>query len=120
MGWQSDATGGASDSVLDDRRRRYLLYCLGVATTPLCLPDVAHQVTVWEQEGWDICPDDRLETYMSLYHDHVPALASADLVRYEQSEDVVALGPAADRLSPPLWRRLRDDVGELRRAESPR
>jgi len=108
----------ALESVLDDRRRRYLLYCLYLHRSPLSLPDIAHQVTVWEQaDGSDVCHDRRLRTYMSLYHDHLPTLIGADLVCYEQGEDTVAFGPAADRLSPALESRLRTDIDDLLRAE---
>ena len=112
---QSDA-----ESLLDDRRRRYLLYCLHLYTTPLGLPDIAHQVTVWEQsDSAGVCLKQRLRTYMSLYHDHLPALVTADVVRYEQREDAVTLGPAADRIRSPLESRLRTDIDELLHAEWP-
>lgn len=108
------------ESLLDDRRRRYLLYCLHLYANPLCLPDIAHQVTVWEQsDSPGVCLKERLRTYMSLYHDHLPQLADADLIRYEQGEDMVELGPAADRIRPPLESRLRTDIDDLLSAEWP-
>jgi len=54
---------------------------------------------------------------MSLYHDHLPALAGADVVRYEQDEDMVELGPAADGLTPSLETRLRREIDDLLGAE---
>lgn len=112
---QSDA-----ESLLADRRQRYFLYCLHLYATPLKLPDIAHQVTVWEQsESAGVCLKQRLRTYMSLYHDYLPDLVTADLVRYEQREDMVELGPAADRIRPPLESRLRTDIDELLHAEWP-
>jgi len=116
---ESEVTAADTETLLADRRRRYLLYCLHLYANPLRLPDAAHQVTVWEQPGGsDVCLERRLETYMSLYHDHLPILTGADLVRYEQGEDMVELGPAADRITPPLESRLRRDVDELLHAES--
>jgi len=114
---------GQSDDVdpeglLSDRRRRYLLYCLHMYANPLRLPDIAHQVTVWERpDSPGVCLKARLETYMSLYHDHLPTLRDRDVVQYEQTEDIVELGPAADRLTPSLERRLRRDIDDLLGAE---
>lgn len=109
-----------TDSLLSDRRRRYLLYCLHLYANPVRLPDIAHRVTAWEQpDSPNICLKRRLRTYMSLYHDHLPTLAGADVVRYDQAADSVSLGPAADRIAAPLETRLRGDAETLRRAEWP-
>src|SRR6056297_131920 len=98
---QSDAVD--PEGLLSDRRRRYLLYCLHMYANPLRLPDIAHQVTVWERpDSPGVCLKARLETYMSLYHDHLPTLRDRDVVQYEQTEDIVELGPEADRLTPSL------------------
>jgi hypothetical protein len=114
-GLQSD---GDTAALLSNRRRRYLLYCLHLYANPLALPDIAHQVTVWERpDSQDICLKARLKTYMSLYHDHLPKLAGADVVRYEQDEDLVELGPDADRIRLSLETRLRRDIDDLLSAE---
>jgi len=106
------------DSLLDDKRRRYLLYCLHMYTNPLRLPDIAHQVTVWEQpESDSVGLQQRLKTYMSLYHDQIPKLSSSNVVCYEQGEDMVELGPAAERIEPTLESRLRADIDKLLHAE---
>jgi len=119
MGDAPDRPDAGAESLLSDRRRRYLLYCLHLSATPLRLPDIAHQVTVWERpDSPDVCLKARLETYMSLYHDHLPALARAHLVRYQQDEDTVELGPDADRIRPSLETRLRREIDELLGAES--
>jgi hypothetical protein len=36
--------------LLASDRRRYLLYCLYLYASPIRLPDIAYQVTVWEAE----------------------------------------------------------------------
>ncbi|MFC7155732.1 hypothetical protein ACFQPA_09695 [Halomarina halobia] len=103
---------------LADRRRRYLLYCLHLYAPPLKLADVAHQLTVWETgEPADDRLDERLRIYMSLYHDHLPALIDSRLVDYRQDEDVVGPGPATERIEPLLKRALRADAADLLRAE---
>lgn len=117
-GFDGHASASDPESLLSDRRRRYLLYCLHMYATPLGLPDIAHQVTVWERtDESDMCLKTRLKTYMSLYHEHLPKLAGADLVRYEQDEDMVEFGPAADRITPSLEQRLHRDIDELLGAE---
>jgi len=107
------------DEILSERRRRYLLYCLYMYSNPVLLPDIAHQITIWE------APDDhavglqqRLQTYMSLYHDHVPAMIDAGVVEYDQQEDMVERGPAADRIEQQLASSLQNEIDELLRAES--
>jgi len=113
---QSDAPD--TETLLSERRRRYLLYCLHLYANPLRLPDIAHQVTVWERpDSPEVCMNERLKAYMSLYHDHLPKLTSADVVRYEQDEDMVELGPDAGRIRPSLETRLRHDIDELLSAE---
>ncbi|MDS0282863.1 DUF7344 domain-containing protein [Haloarcula onubensis] len=118
VGFAGRSDAPDAEVLLSDRRRRYLLYCLHMYANPLRLPDIAHQVTVWERpDSPSVCLRERLETYMSLYHDHLPTLTDADVVEYEQDEDMVELGPAADRLRPSLETRLRRDIDELLGAE---
>ena len=100
--------------MLSEPRRRYVLYCLDRYSTPMELADVAELVLVWEHAG---CPDDylreRLYTYNDLYHEHLPVLCEADLVEYDQSEDVVSPGPAAAEVEPALERYRRSDLGDV-------
>jgi len=113
---QSDAVD--AERLLSDRRRRYLLYYLHMYSAPIRLPDIAHQVTIWERpDSPSICLKARLETYMSLYHDHLPRLRDRDIVQYEQTEDMVELGPEADRLIPSLEEFLRREIDDLLSAE---
>jgi hypothetical protein len=89
------------DELLADRRRRYLLRCLYARSKPVPLPDVADQIIRWEyEEPVEKRLDERLHVYMALYHDHVPVLEAADLVRYRQSSDTVTLTERATE--PPV------------------
>ncbi|MFB6281595.1 MAG: hypothetical protein ABEH40_06215 [Haloferacaceae archaeon] len=101
------------DTLLTDRRRRYALCCLYARPNPVSLPDVADQVTEWEHgRPAEELPDERLHVYMSLYHDHVPVLVAADLIRYSQSADAVAL---ADRATEPrVEGPIRAELADLR------
>lgn len=85
---------GATDAVyraLVDQRRRRVLALLRDHHT-VRLPDLAESVVENETDA-DIAeiPGEAVrDVYMSLYHTHVPLLEAADLVRYEQDDDVVA------------------------------
>lgn len=115
---------GTDESLLANRRCRYLLYCLYMYTTPMRLLGIADQLTVWElDDGDDDYLDHRLRLYTDLYHDHLPGLRNADLVTYEQTDDVVTLEPAAEEYRPLVERRFRSEVVEFieaERATSPR
>lgn len=82
------------------------------------LPDVAHQITVWEtNEPAKDHLQDRLRIYTDLYHDHIPMLTETDVVEYSQEEDMIELGAAAEALLPTVERRFRTEVDALLRAE---
>lgn len=97
--------------LLTARRRRYTLYCLYLYATPMGLPDVAEQVTMWEHgvPNGELL-DERLRTYNDLYHTHVPKLADADVVAYSQDEDVLELARNAAQLRPYLERAADRDL----------
>jgi len=108
---------GATE-ILAERRRRYILYCLYMYSNPVLLPDIAHQITIWEApDDHSVGLEQRLQTYMSLYHDHVPTLVDDGVVEYDQPEDMLELGPAADRIESQLESCLQDEIDELLRAE---
>lgn len=90
-------------SLLSSRFRRYLLYALSTYPTPVSLGRIADAVTALEHGTPPAeYPDERLEVYTSLYHNHLPQLADAGVVRYEQSDDTVDLGPNVSALVPLL------------------
>lgn len=99
------------ETALAHRYRRRLLYCLFTYANPMRLPDVAHQLTIWEHDAVDT--GERLQIYNALYHDHLPALREAELVRYDQHDDEVELGPAAELVERPIADRLRLEIGDL-------
>ena len=106
------------DAVFAVHRRRYLLYCLYLTPTSLTLPEIADQLTVWEDpEPSDPDDRDRLRIYMSLYYDHLPALRAVDLVEYHQVDDLVEAGPALARIESQLHSRLADELPALLQAE---
>lgn len=90
-----DALFGA----LADFRRRNALTTL-LAHGELPLPDLADEVTVAERDRplSDVDPETVLDVYLSLYHTHVPKLADAGLVAYDQERDFVSLTDAGRAL----------------------
>lgn len=100
---------------LTHRYRRRLLYCLFTYANPVRLPDVAHQLTVWEHHEVDT--SERLRIYNALYHDHLPALRGADLVTYHQRDDEVELGPAAELVKRAIGDQLLSEIDDLAAAD---
>ncbi|UPW00623.1 hypothetical protein M0R88_00630 [Halorussus gelatinilyticus] len=89
--------------LLSDARRREALVTL-FAHEDISLPDLADEVAVAE-EGEPLTridADDVLQVYLSLYHTHVPKLARAGLVDYDQDDDYVALTDVGRDLESPI------------------
>lgn len=97
-------------SLLADEHRRHLLYLLrehGSAT----LDDLADVLTGWlaVRHGDGVAtPDDRQRILVRLYHVHVPKLASAGVVAFDEDSGTVSL----DTL-PPMVDHLLDAALEL-------
>ncbi|WP_424005555.1 DUF7344 domain-containing protein (plasmid) [Haloarcula salina] len=107
-----------SKESLADRRHRHLLYCLYMYTPPLTLPDIADQPTVWEYSGrGDDYFQERLDIYDSLYYDHLPVLQSADIVTYEQGNDIVRLGPTAEEYRSLIETEFKTEIAGLVKGE---
>ena len=105
-------------TALTDSRARYLLYCLQLYTTPMSLPDIAEQVTIWERGGRDEAfRKRRLQTYNALHHDHLPRLERADIITYDPSTERVGLGPAADAYTEVVESEFETEILRLLEAE---
>jgi len=83
--------------LLADERRRYALRCL-LKHDALPLADLADEVAVRERDEpiGEISAEEVKHVYMSLYHTHVPKLAQAGVVTYDQDADAVAVDEYAD------------------------
>ena len=82
-------------------RRRYALRGLRMHETPMALADLADEVAIRENEAplTEISAEEVKRIYMSLYHTHIPKLADADLVRYDQECDSVILLESPEEIS---------------------
>jgi hypothetical protein len=74
--------------LLSNHRRRYTIhYCKG-EEEPVSLSDLAEQVTAWEQDKdpAEITSAERKTVYTSLQQTHLPTLAEAEMIHYENGE----------------------------------
>lgn len=88
----NDLSADTVFELLAEQRRRYLLESLAEHGYSLTLADLADEVASRERDAHiaEIPEDDVLEVYLALYHQHVPKLAAADVVAYDQDQDLVA------------------------------
>lgn len=85
--------------VLSDSSRRFVIACLGECSYPLTIRDLAARLTAWKRgEPVDDVPLEAIETsYLRLYHVHVPKLAAANLVEFDEARGTVALREREER-----------------------
>ncbi|MDQ2049258.1 hypothetical protein RBH26_02050 [Natronolimnohabitans sp. A-GB9] len=78
--------------LLADKRRRLLLQVMRTYGEAMTLPDAAEEVAVREtgRKVTEISAERVHETYISLYHDHLPRLVNAGLLEYDQERDLVS------------------------------
>lgn len=95
---QDNETLNAMYEILTEQRRRHAIECLLEHDTPLTLPDLADEIAVKENGTpiSEVPAEEVKDVYLSLYHTHVPKLADANVIRYDQDNDTVA---PLDRLS---------------------
>lgn len=84
--------------LLSHHRRRVCLQCLQAHGDGLPLADLADEVAAREHEAPlnEISAETVKQVYMSLYHAHIPKLASQEVVSYDQETDMVALTDEAE------------------------
>lgn len=74
--------------VLSNRRRRYALRCLEACETPMAVADLADELARRETDGPAV-RDVRERLRISLYHRHLPKMADADLVSFDEDDRTV-------------------------------
>lgn len=103
-GQPSNGTGDSGGSAgpcdaLRNRRRRYILYRLKTATTPMAVADIADDIVRWET---DASPpevqDMRKRVYVSLYHRDLPKLDAADLLSFDEERNLVDIRETGEDL----------------------
>jgi hypothetical protein len=78
-------------AALGHPRRRYLLYTLVNGRTQAPLAELAVDIAAWEREkpASEVTDSEQRAVHLSLYHSHVPKLASLGIVEYHDAEDVI-------------------------------
>lgn len=77
--------------LLQHPRRALLVECLLEYDEAVSLPDLADEVAVRELDAELTAIEAEVvrDIYLSLYHTHVPKLAEAGIIEYDQSADLV-------------------------------
>lgn len=70
-------------------RRRFVVQYVQSADAPVTLDELTARVAVWEGEPTPTDGPPRHEIRTSLVRDHLPALDSVGLVRYDAEQDIV-------------------------------
>lgn len=97
-----DVGGGRQDeisSVLSHSHRRFILQYLHSANTPLSRDELAAELAAWKNPlaAADQLGDGRTTLVeLSLVHSHLPKMAEAGLIRYDEVRQTVTLGNRAD------------------------
>ncbi|MEF8936907.1 MAG: hypothetical protein V5A32_03045 [Halovenus sp.] len=111
-------TTATPGELLTNRRRRYVLYCLQRYAGPVPLAEIADQITVWETGCQaEKRPKRRLQTYNSLYHEHVPTLQDVNIVDYDQEGDLVVFNRDSSQVETEIQRAYQDECVDLLGAE---
>ncbi|NHN47091.1 hypothetical protein G9464_05695 [Halostella sp. JP-L12] len=102
-----DTGGNRQDElfdVLSHQRRRFLLHALQTAETPVQIEELTTELVVWEtqQPVPNRSGDDRTAIEVSLVHNHLPKMAQAGLIRYDETEQTVMLADRTDEVKAHL------------------
>jgi len=81
---------------LGHKRRRYLCYTL-LESTEWSLTDLATKIAAYENDCFesDVPASQREQVFVSLYHVHVPKLVAEDVIRFDETDEVIEPGPNA-------------------------
>lgn len=86
-------------SVLSHSHRRFILQYLHSADTPISIDELAAELVAWKNplSAADQLSDGRATLVkISLMHSHLPKMAEAGLIRYDEIQQTVTLGDRAD------------------------
>jgi len=79
--------------VLRNKRRRYVLHYLKQRGGTVTVGDLAEQIAAWENDAsvFDVAPDERKRVYISLLQSHLPTMAEANVVAFDEDRSEVSL-----------------------------
>lgn len=87
--------------VLSNAHRRFVVSCLATHPNPLAVADFATELACWEcKTPSDHISAEQVESrYINLYHVHIPKMADAGILRYNQEQDTIALADECDGIT---------------------
>jgi hypothetical protein len=87
MATEADQSPGKGEvfDLLSNHRRRYVIHFCKQRETPVEVGELAEQVAAWENDKTveEIDHAERKRVYTSLQQTHLPTLADAEMIRYE-------------------------------------
>ena len=98
-------------TLLSNPRRRFVISYLSHHGSPVGIHELAEQIAAWEGETTveELTREDRKKAYISLYQTHIPKLADAGIVTYDEDERLVALTGDAGEVTRYMADRDDDD-----------
>jgi hypothetical protein len=92
-------------SLLSNRRRRNVVHALLTDGPETTVSDLARQLAAWENDcdPRSISSKQRKRTYTAVRQSHLPKLADAGIVEYDEHRGTVRLTPVGNSLRGYLW-----------------
>jgi hypothetical protein len=90
--------------ILQNRRRRDVLWYLRGTEGSVRMRDIAEQVAAWENDTTvqALMSDQRQRVYIALYQEHLPKLDEDGVIDYNKSRGIVERNDVADQFDPYL------------------
>lgn len=100
--------------VLSNRRRRQVIQYLRERDGTATVGELAEHIASEEDDTpiQQLSSSDRKRVYVSLYQNHLPVIADANIVEYDKNRKTVRLGDGAEKLEPYIDDR--DDPAQAR------
>lgn len=97
-GQQTQISDDECFELLSNHRRRYVLQYLREQQNSATLSELSDQIAAWENEKTieDVTPTERKRVYTSLQQIHLPQMAEMGVIRYDDSDKTVEVGPSVE------------------------
>lgn len=95
---------GTVFDVLQNRRRRDVLWHLSTVSERVSISDLAESIAAWEcgKPVEQLTTEERKRVYISLYQGHLPKMTDVGAVTYDQGRGIVERGPNFTRFTDHL------------------
>ncbi|KTG08391.1 hypothetical protein AUR64_19360 [Haloprofundus marisrubri] len=98
--------------ILQNRRRRDVLWYLRGTEGSVRMRDIAEQVAAWENDTTveALMSDQRQRVYIALYQEHLPKLDEDGVIDYNKSRGIVERNDVADQFDPYLTNEIVEEA----------